>query len=1137
MPDRPTLRLVDSHRTAPVDFPPPDPVPLGRRGRETARPQIAVGPGRAVTAAPNRDRAEAGAGVSYPIQPGKVQAPALRDETLARTRLLDWLEAKINSRVVFVIADAGYGKTTLLADFSRRSRHRTLWYRLAEDDREWVGFVAHLVAAGREHDPEFAPQTTAMLRSLEPGGPTREAIVETFLSELPAIAEQGAVLIFDDFHLADEVADVRDIVREIITRGPERLSVVFASRRTPPIPVSKLRTLGEVAELGIADLRFSETELEQLFRETYGRPLEPDIVSELSRRTEGWAASLTLVRAALRERSASETRAFIRGLSGARDELHDYLAEEVVGDLPRIHQQFLMRTSVLQIVTPELAQVATGLSAVEVQSLMLESERLGLLGRRPNRRSADQRYHPLVREFLEDRLLRGVGATGVRELHIAIAAWAEPTDWQTAAHHYTSAERWDDLHRVLDEHLEHIVASGAFVAAALVPRIPNANASAAAHVILSRAATASGDFSVVSRHAERAADLAPERDVVITNLIAAKALVGSVDVAKALATQVAARASGLQREIAEAFSAVLAASLDGDIDHSIRLCEALATRCAGERLYHAEGVGWLNAGLGTLATGHLDRAGTFAARAIDALTTSSSSAELAAARSLDAAVLSLSGRLGEGRLRFAAAVRTVGGDSRAEILSEYAEIEALVGDGELAAQLLSGRDRRVSNSSSDLVAAVDALLLVRAGRPDAFDMLMNHELNRPSLNPGFQSRLRAMRAYAAAVSQHPETRRLAADAVEFAERQGASMWRALGELALAATTNSMSAGVAALPDALEFVLTFAAELVGPHLPSLDDRARERVQRAALEAPERWRPVLRHELRRESGPSRLSAARLLDVIGDKSDVGLLRHIAREPRVFGQDRSLGRGLARRLASVVTIHDLGRVSIDVDGHRVSGGEVRRKVLALLCFLLTRPRWEATREEVIEAMWPEMNPASAGNSLNQSVYFLRRVFESQYTEESTAGYVHQDSDLLWLDTELITSSSSKCADLISEFDRSHDPASAVELANHYKGRFALDFAYEDWATDYREWLHISYLHVLESQIKVDLDNGDYQRGIRLARIALEIEPRKDELELSLLRLLRRSGAHSAAAEQYSRYASVLRTDLGVDPPTSDAV
>src|SRR6476469_4912439 len=198
MPDQPSLHLVDMPRSASVSFAPPDPVVLGARGRTPSRPPIAVGPGRAETVEPNRVRAEPRGEVTYPIQPGKIQAPVLRDETLARTRLLDWLDVKIHSRVVFVIADAGYGKTTLLADFSRRTRLRTIWYRIDEDDRDWVGFLAHLVSAGREFDPEFAPSTTALLRSLEPGGTTREDAIETFIAELPTITSDGAVLIFDD---------------------------------------------------------------------------------------------------------------------------------------------------------------------------------------------------------------------------------------------------------------------------------------------------------------------------------------------------------------------------------------------------------------------------------------------------------------------------------------------------------------------------------------------------------------------------------------------------------------------------------------------------------------------------------------------------------------------------------------------------------------------------------------------------------------------------------------------------------------------------------------------------------------------------------------------------------------------------
>ncbi len=119
---------------------------------------------------------------------------------------------------------------------------------------DWIAFLNYLVAAGREHDPGFAPTTASMLQDMSVGGPTRDAVIDVFLRELPSIAEHGAVLVLDDYHLVDESPDVRLIARELVARGPERLTIVFASRRQPAIPLARLRASGEVAELGTDDL-------------------------------------------------------------------------------------------------------------------------------------------------------------------------------------------------------------------------------------------------------------------------------------------------------------------------------------------------------------------------------------------------------------------------------------------------------------------------------------------------------------------------------------------------------------------------------------------------------------------------------------------------------------------------------------------------------------------------------------------------------------------------------------------------------------------------------------------------------------------------------------------------------------------
>ena len=329
--------------------------------------------------------------------------------------------------------------------------------------------------------------------------------------------------------------------------------------------------------------------------------------------------------------------------------------------------------------TPELAQVATGLDAVEVQSLILESERLGLLGRRPTRRSTAQRYHPLVREFLEERLLRAVGAAGVRDLHVAVANWAETTDWRTAAHHFAAAGRWDDLRRVLDLHVETIVASGAFVTARdLVRLLPTAADSATAQVVLSRASGADGDYKLAAEYAATAAKLAPTSDVVIGNLVAVAMLEGRYAEATALTDDFARLArSPLMRAVAAATQLVAEASRTGDLRTAVTACEALAEQCHLDGLTHFEGISWLNAALLHRAAGRTDASLSSARRAVDALSMSSAGPELAASRFAEAAALAALGRLTDSRGIYSVVLPTLSGHARNECLVEWAELEGL----------------------------------------------------------------------------------------------------------------------------------------------------------------------------------------------------------------------------------------------------------------------------------------------------------------------------------------------------------------------------------------------------------------------------------------------------------------------------
>jgi DNA-binding SARP family transcriptional activator len=230
-------------------------------------------------------------------------------------------------------------------------------------------------------------------------------------------------------------------------------------------------------------------------------------------------------------------------------------------------------------------------------------------------------------------------------------------------------------------------------------------------------------------------------------------------------------------------------------------------------------------------------------------------------------------------------------------------------------------------------------------------------------------------------------------------------------------------------------------------------------------------------------------------------------------------------------VLIRDLGAVRIYL-GERLLGRNTRRKVIGLLCYVSSRPGMAATRDEVLEALWADLGPDTAGNSLHQTIYFLRRLLEADFKEGMSAGYVHFDGEVLALDEGLVQTDSRECWRLIAEARTGHDEA-LDRLVRLYRGTYALDFAYEDWTSTYRDNLHAAVLSSVEAGVRHAVSRGDLERGIRLAQGLLAVDPTADAVELELLRAYKAGGRHAAAAEQYGHYASYVRGELGVEPPS----
>jgi ATP/maltotriose-dependent transcriptional regulator MalT/DNA-binding SARP family transcriptional activator len=1084
----------------------------------------------------------------FPLRTAKIQRPVLPDDTLRRDRLFDWLEARADKRVVYLVAEAGFGKTTLVADYLRRSQLRAFWYRLDEDDTDGLVFLRYLIAACQLVDTAVLRRSAAILSesTLEPV--RQETVLETVIGEFDGLGAMPSALVLDDLHAIESVPDIGSVVDRLIARAPAGLKVIVTSRRTPSLSVASLRARGELAELGRDELRFDESETGRLFSDSYHHQLDPDVLHDLQARTDGWAASLQLVKAAVDGRTPSQVRAFVRSLSGAEGELYDYLAEEVVGDLDPPLRQFLVRTSVLEDIELDTAAVAAEVSRAEAKRLLSNAVRPGLMARVGDE-SGTWRSHPLVREFLLAHLEAEVGEDGVAEMHRRLASVLEPRSWRLAARHWAAAGDAPEVRRVVSAATPSIIGTCDLAAAEeFVGRFPDPNPNPWFDIIRTRGLHSRGRSHEALREARRLHELyvaggSTDPSVALaaaTTVLTVATEFSDPEMSQA-AKEVLLACDDIElASIARAVDAIHKTSGSGDLnDARVILLETLRlNRERGHSRYEA--VSLLNLSLVLSALNNPLEAVASGVEALGILRVGANAGDMAGAHLNVSRGLAHLGRWEEARAHMGCALSYSQEEVSPEVFAEIAELEAMYGDPTIGAEVLRRvfieSERTLGDSYCRLAAA---RLALQQGRP-ARALQLIRQIEGRAFSPGFDCARRSLELHIAATvdAASPDLLQLLDDHICAVQRQHAWFWWKYSRLTkgLVSSPEELSKYILALePDDIAF-LSIQADLVVCRLGDLDDRALTVVRGEATRRQERWRWAIRALLSDEHRPAHIKpAAEILEIIGTLEDVPRLTALRKRRTLRLPDA--GRTLSKRLAPVAFIEDLGRLEIHVGDRLVQGTEIRKKVLSLLCFLLTRQQFAATRDQVLEALWPDVDPTSAANSLNQSAYFLRRVFEPDCDDDTSAGYLRSRADLIWLDQNLVHSRSADCLALLGQIRRAPTPELINSLAETYSGRFAAEFIYDDWASSFRETLHASFLDRVERAIKADTKSGAFDRALRVAQLALQADPDAEEIELCLLRLYRRTGANAAAAEQYAHYATVMREQLGVEPPPLESI
>jgi LuxR family transcriptional regulator, maltose regulon positive regulatory protein len=351
----------------------------------------------------------------------KIQVPNLRPGTVSRTGLVNRLRAATSSTVVTLTAPAGYGKTTLLAQWAARDSRPFAWVSIDDRDNDPVVLLRHFAASlGR-----FVPLQRRVQQSL--GSPRPSALGST-LTHLAAVLRSAPpiVVVLDDCNLIRS-RDSLNVVSTLLDAAANGSIVVLSGRAAPRLRVARIRAAGSLLELGVDDLALTNREAQLLLRAT-GIDLTDAQIEELIEQCEGWPAALYLGSLALRDGKRTSTE---RVRFGGDDKyLADYFRSEYLSRLRPGALRFLRRTSILGKMCGSLCDAVLDDSGSRLELEKIERSNLFLIAL--DHRREWYRYHHLFRELLERELSEREPEL-VPVLHSRAADWYEAHDDRESA--------------------------------------------------------------------------------------------------------------------------------------------------------------------------------------------------------------------------------------------------------------------------------------------------------------------------------------------------------------------------------------------------------------------------------------------------------------------------------------------------------------------------------------------------------------------------------------------------------------------------------------------------------------------------------------------------------------------------------
>jgi LuxR family transcriptional regulator, maltose regulon positive regulatory protein len=384
--------------------------------------------------------------LTVPVVRTKIIIPRRRTEILSRPRLLSILENVLDLKLLILAAPAGYGKTSLLIDFTYHTQLPVCWFAIDSLDTDPQRFIAHFITAIANRFPTFGEASFSALSNLDQDSLNLDPVISAIINDAYEHITEHFVFVLDDYHYVRDSKPIDEFINRVTLEVSENCHLIIASRTLLTLPdLTLLVARSQVGGLSYEELAFLPEEIKQLFSVNYHQSITEKTATDMVEQTEGWITGLLLTA----QLSPKETSNRLRLARVSGIGLYEYLAQQVLEQQSDEFRLFLKRTSLLE----EFDAVLCEQIFSQVQGIKTENwhERIELLLRENlfvlpvDDETLHLRYHHLFRDFLQN-CMRTERPEESRQIESCLATYYEQRkEWERAFEIYSRIGNADQL--------------------------------------------------------------------------------------------------------------------------------------------------------------------------------------------------------------------------------------------------------------------------------------------------------------------------------------------------------------------------------------------------------------------------------------------------------------------------------------------------------------------------------------------------------------------------------------------------------------------------------------------------------------------------------------------------------------------